>query len=336
MKMGFRFRLTFSHGTPGFFRLDDNSRSFSIDDTEFSLTARDTDKLSEATRFHIEARGFPTEDMARATGERLRLRLRVLNSLLGLGMSIPVIDAKSAQLADELKQKMARETGTTVLDSIIGLAVFPDDDKHLELVVAGRVDVYPSEPCYVFSALAQVWPIEMRFDERAEDALEILGRATAETSDRARFLLTYLAAERIVPRESRSEPARLLIEELRQRVRRAGLDNREVESLCGSLAQLTQHSFSSALIELAGRISSPSEIKGKPLRTFLSQCVTLRNKIAHQAVISDQMNIKELAEGLREFVMGLIWTNNRIPAVTIDVPPSTITIPEGGMRISFI
>jgi hypothetical protein len=332
--MGFRFRLTFHHMTPGFFRFDGESKTFSLaDDIELMLVARDADKLSEATRFHLEARGFSDEKTARAAGERLRLRLRVLNSLLGLGITVPTIDTTSGGASAAIKEKVLRETGAVALDSIVGLAVFPDDDNYFEYVMAGTANVHPSDPSYLFVALKQVWSIEMQFDERAKDALEILGRATTETSLRAKFLLTYLATEQMVDRAARSDAAQKLIREFQERVRCAGLKQREADSLCGALAQLNEQSFNSALTALADRIADPPEVRGKPLREFLSECVATRNRIAHNAALKPETNLQELSDGLRHFVMSLIWTANHIPTVSIDIPASAISIPAGAISI---
>lgn len=332
--MGFRFRLTFHHMTSGFFRFEKESITFSLnEDIELTLVARDADILSKASRFHLEARGFPDAETARVAGERLRLRLRVLNSLLGLGINVPTIDSTSASVSIAIKEKVLRETAGVAHDSIVGLGVFPDDDNHFEYVVAGIVNVHSSDPSYLFRALSQVWPIEMLFDERTEDALEILGRATTETSLRAKFLLTYLATERMVDRAMRSDAAKALIKEFQEHVHSVGLEKCEADSLCGALARLNEQSFGSALKALADSISEPQEIRGKPLRKFLSECLSVRNTIAHNAALGPETNLQELSDGLRHFVMTLIWTANRIPSVSIDVPASAISIPEGGLSI---
>jgi len=320
--------------TSGFFCFEEESKTFSLNEgIELTLVARDADILSKASRFHLEAHGFPDEDTARAEGERLRLRLRVLNSLLGLGITVPIIDTTSASVSAAIKEKVLRETGGVALDSIVGLGVFPDDDNYFEYVLAGTANVHPSDPSYLFRALAQVWLIEMHFDERTEDALEILGRATTETSLRAKFLLTYLATERMVDRAARGDAAKALIKEFQERVRSVGLDKREADSLCGSLAHLNEQSFGSALTALADRIVDPQEICGKPLRKFLSECLSVRNTIAHNAALGPETNLQELSDGLRHFVMTLIWTANCIPSVSIDVPASAISIPENGLSI---
>ena len=331
--MGFRFRLTFHHMTRGFFRFGERSNSFPLDEsTQATLTARDADTLDQATRFHLEVSGFTDTETARIAGERLRLRLRILNSVLGLGLAVPTVDTTSARLSSTAKESELKATGRIVLDSIVGLAVFPDCDKYVESVIAGTGNVHPSDPSYLFRALAQIWSIEMHLDQCTEDALEILGRATIETSQRARFLLTYLAAERIVDRASRSDAAIRLLEEFQERVRSSGLDKRDADSLCGSLAQLRTESFRSALFALAARIQDPLSIQGKPLREFLSECVDARNALAHDA-LGSKTNLHALSDGLREFVMRLIWTTRHIPPVFIQVPASTISMDGMAIRL---
>ena len=297
--MGFRFRLTFHHSSPGFFRFDEQSVPLDLgDELTLNLTARDTDMLAKAKRFHIEGRGFPSEEAARSVGERLRLRLRVLNSLLGLGITVPVVDSRRAAVADAIKEKVLRETGGVIVDTVEGLAVISDDPDHFEQVVAGGASVYPSDPAYVLTALAVVWPVEMQLDERAEDALEILGVATTELSPRAKFLTTYLALERMIDRLPRSEAAQKLIEELQDRVQESALDDGDKKSLVSSLGNLREQSFRTALFALVARLNPLPTIDGMPARKFLSECVDIRNTIAHNAMLGASVDLAKASDGL--------------------------------------
>jgi hypothetical protein len=186
--MTYRFRLTFYHSRPGLFRFEEQRKSLSVgDDIELTVVARDAESLSEAKHFHIEAGGFPNEEAARSAGEHLRLRLRLLNAMLGLGISVPTKDSTSGGLSAAVKQEIREKHGAVALDTIVGLAVFPDADGYFEFVVAGQAQVYPGDPTYLFTALSKVWPIEIRFDDRSQDALEILGHAMAEASPRSKF-----------------------------------------------------------------------------------------------------------------------------------------------------
>ena len=334
ISMEYRFRFTFHRRTPGFFAFDQESTDFLLaDGLNVRLMARDADSLSQATRFHFEAGGFPTEEIARTIGERLRLRLRVLNSMLDLGIAVPTSDTRSGGVSGAIKKKALEETGGIAMDSIVGLAVYPDDGKHFEYVMAGSGTVYPSDPTFLFRALAKSWPIEMQLEERTQDALEILSRATTETSDRAKFLLTYLAVERIVQHAGRSDAAKTLIREFQDRARSAGLDPKEADSLVGALANLNDQSFPSALFALVERIADPRPIQDTPLRDFLSDCVTTRNKIAHNAVLDPSTDLNKLSAGLRQFAMMMIWTINRIPDFSVDLPASAVSIPNMHIRI---
>ncbi|MGA7500041.1 MAG: hypothetical protein WBX00_25200 [Isosphaeraceae bacterium] len=332
--MGIRFRLTFHHSSPGFFRFDEQSVPLDLgDELTLNLTARDADTLAKAKRFHIEGRGFASEEAARSVGERLRLRLRVLNSLLGLGITVPVVDSRRAAVADAVKEKVRRETGGVIVDTIEGLAVISDDPDHFEQVVAGGASVYPSDPAYVLTALAVVWPVEMQLDERAEDALEILGVATTELSPRAKFLTTYLALERMIDRLTRSEAAQKLIEELQDRVQESALDGGDKKSLVSSLGNLREQSFRTALFALVARLNPAPTIDGMPARKFLSECVDIRNTIAHNAMLGASVDLAKASDGLRHFIMSLIWTMNGIPDVSVNVPPSTVQLDALEMRM---
>jgi hypothetical protein len=260
----------------------------------------------------------------------------VLNAMLGLGISVPTKDLTSGGLSAAVKEEVREKHGAVALDTIVGLAVFPDDDRYIELVVAGQAQVYPGDPTYLFTALSKVWAIEMRFDDRSQDALEILGHAMTEASPRSKFLLTYLAVERMVERSMRSEAAIELIKQLQDQVRSAGLEAREAASLIGALAQLCERSFSSALIELGRRIKTDEKFCDKPLTKFLSHCVDVRNRIVHNATIPDDVDLNKVSDGLRKFCMMLIWTYNQIPSVTVQVPGSVVSIPKGGLTVRVI
>jgi hypothetical protein len=159
--MAYKFRLTFHHTVPGFFRFEEETASFTLaDGTILILTARDAEILAQAARFHIDGLGFEDAETARQAGERLRVRLRVLNSLLALGLSVPVVDKPGARTSTSIKEQVLRDHDGVVLDTVIGLNVFPDDGRHFEYVPSGKGDVYPSDPSFIFRALEQVWPLE--------------------------------------------------------------------------------------------------------------------------------------------------------------------------------
>lgn len=328
--MAFRYRLTFSRTSPGFFQVEDEALSFTIDaETELRVVARDADRLSLAARFHIESGGFADLESAMREGERLRIRLQILNAALGLRFNVPTGNTPAGQFSDEVEAAVLDKSGVVLVNSVNGLSVVPDDGKHAELIQSGRVDVYPNEPSYLFRELAKVWHHEIQMTARSQDALEILGRANAEIAPRNQFLLTYLACERMVDRGRRSERARNWIDKVIQRISEPGLDSREADSLRGAIASLKDKSFPSALRELIGRIQDPPQICEMPLEAFISTCIRARNSVAHDTVTSS-IDFGQLVLGLRQFVISLIWSENRLAHVSLKQPISTVRIPQGG------
>jgi len=335
--MSFCFRLTLHHRTPGLFHFDTETTAIEIGNgQELLLSARNASTLSEATSFHFEGGGFPDKVTAREAGEKLRIRLRVLNAMLGLGITVPLQDSITIVVASAIKDEILEKHNVVVLDTTEGLSVFPDDGRHCESVLSMRLNVYPSDPIYIFNALTKIWNLNIVLDQRTEDALHILNLAETETSPRAKFLITYLALETLIQKESRSEMAINLLENFQQQVCQSNLDKRESDSLVGALANLRERSFSSALTEFLNRIETFKELKGRPIRKFFSECISTRNSIAHNAVIDPKINLDDLSGGIKEFMLCLIWTFNQIPSVTFDVPASSILIPEGGLTIRVV
>ena len=95
-----------------------------------------------------------------------------------------------------MKQEVREKHGAVALDTIVGLAVFPDADRYIEFVMAAQAQVYPGDPTYLFTALSKVWPIEIRFDDRSQDALRNSWPRHGGGIATIKFLLTYLAVEK--------------------------------------------------------------------------------------------------------------------------------------------
>lgn len=331
--MAYRFRLTFHHHSTGLFRFEENSLPLVMDDgTELTLVARDADELRNAAKFHFDSAGYPNEQKAREAGERLRSRLKVINCALGLGMTIPTVDGNSGFVSEEIKEK-AQKSGGVLLDTIVGLKIYPDDGTHLEFVSAGKIKAYPSDPLYVLKGLKQIWDIDIKYDDQAGDALEILSLATKETSPKTKFLTTYLAMERLIETEPRTDSAQLLIDNFIEQVKKSHLKREEVDSLVGSLGHLKRQSFSSAFSGFAKRISNPKEINGTPVQKFVSECISARNRIAHNATENEILDLNGLTKGLREMVLGIIWTRNKIPVFSIQVPADQVNIEEFEIKL---
>ncbi len=303
------------------------------------IAARNADTLNAATNFHIDGTGFASAEAATFAAEALRVRLRLLNAILGLGLNIPVGDRISAQVSEEIKNTLKSEQGVTVLDSMWGVSVFPDDEVHFEYVLSSNIVVSPSDPGYLLEGIKKLWALDISLDKPSEDALHILCLATQETSDKVAFLTSFLALEELVDRRPRSDAAKEVLQNFQNELTTLGADSthpllaEEARSLVGVLGSLNDESFSSALSRLGKQIAQPAEMCGLTVPKFLSACIDTRNKIAHHAEPETAIPLRELSKALREFVLKLIWTRNGLPNITLDTSPSAVSIPPGGLSI---
>jgi len=331
--MAYRFRLTFHHHSTGLFRFEENSLPLVMDDgTELTLVARDAKELQNATKFHFDSAGYPNEQKAREAGERLRSRLKIINCTLGLGMTIPTVDRSSGFISEEIKEK-AQKSGGVILDTIVGLMVYPDDGTHFEFFSTGKIKAYPSDPLYILKALQEIWDVDIKYDDQAGDALEILSLASREISPKTKFLTTYLAMERLIETKPRTDSAQLLIDNFIEQVKKSLLKKEEIDSLVGSLGHLKEQSFSSAFSGFAKRISNPKEINGMPIQKFVSACISARNRIAHNTTEVETLDFNNLTKGLREMVLGIIWTRNKIPSISIQVPADKVDLEKFEIKL---
>lgn len=331
--MSFRYRLSVASTRAGIFRFPHATREFELEGHTVELVARDANSLEEASKVHFDGYEFADEQQARAAGDRLRLRLRVLDALLGLGLNVPTDDAVTGRTSDTVKREIEEKHGATVVDSVFGLAVHPYDGRHVEYVFSAEATVRKADGSYLLDGLGELWKMDLTLDDRAEDALAILGVAGREPTDRARFLTSYLALESMIPRQERSSGAKDLLEQLKCAVAESTLSDSEQSSLMGALGALHWESFPSALRRFVGRIQGAPTVKGKPVAEFLAECVAARNAIAHKSPLAIDLPLGELATGLREFTLSLIWSMNRIPTFTVKVPGDQISFAPGAIQI---
>lgn len=336
----FRFRLRIASKQGGKFAFEQPEVTTALSESlTLEFAARNAESLDKATNYHIDAGGFESEQAARKAAEALRVRLRLLNAILNLGLNIPTDDKISGYLSDVIKDGVKTEHGATAIDSIWGINVYPDDGLHFEYVFGGNIEVRPSDPSYIFEGLKTLWKLDISLDIVSETALHILWLASQETSDKAAFLASYLALEQLIDRKPRSDAARAQIRRFQQELKELSATNPEaiagpeLQSLNGALAALSEESFSSALARFGRSITAPTLIKGVTPQKFFSACIDARNKIAHQAEPSTEIALGELAAGLREVVLGIIWNRNKLPPFSMTTPPSALSIPAAGMQI---
>lgn len=331
--MKFKFRLVFFHSKPGFFRIEEESVDYPLDENlTIQLTPRDSSNLKDASQYHIECGEFLSYEEARHCGEKLRTHLKLLNCMFDLGLSIPSFDGTSGSFSEEIKDEV-RKNGGELLDPIVGLHVYPDDGRHFESIPSGKINVFPSDPYYVLKGLKDSWGNIFEMNEHTAEVLEILNLSVREGSPKVKFLATYLAMEQIIERKMRSENAQTLIDNFIRLTKDSALSKAEKESLAGSLGYLKEQSFSSAFVSFVKCIESPKEINGMPIKKFVSRCIKLRNQIAHNVAISEISEIEEYTKSLRGLALSIIWSKNGFPNLSVYRPVDQLELEKMEIRV---
>jgi hypothetical protein len=337
MTTKFRFRLTSSTRLPGLLRVPERETTTTLSDGRtLFIVARDAETLESAKRLHFEAGGYDSEQAAKDSGHRLRIRLQILNAALSLGLTIPIKDEVASSVAKFIKDKNRKEHGLEIMDDVAGVLAFPDDGRHAEYSMHVEEDFNPSDSLYWIDGIGKLWESPITLDDDSEDALRLLGQASIEESPRNAFLLTYLALETLIPTSKRSAPGIALIRCFERLVDRAAarkhnpLDASEKDALRGALGHLHQESFRSALLRVA-RLNPGHQIEGQPILEFVRECSDARNATAHPKR-SKAFDYAKLVKGLRLIAMGVLWSKHGIPDLTVSIPPSRVAIPAGALQ----
>jgi hypothetical protein len=74
------------------------------------------------------------------------------------------------------------------------------------------------------------------------------------------------------------------------------------------------------------------EFCGMPLRKLAADSIKLRNDVAHRVQTAPE-RAYELAAGLREFALFLVWSRNRLPAVSLSRPADNVAMTKLEVRL---
>jgi hypothetical protein len=99
------------------------------------------------------------------------------------------------------------------------------------------------------------------------------------------------------------------------------------------LGYLKEQSFSSAFSSFAKCITDPVSINGMPVTRFVSDCIKLRNKIAHNVAIENISKIEEYAKHLRSMALSLLWSENRFPDLSVYRPADKVEVEKMEIRV---
>jgi hypothetical protein len=300
--MPYGFRLLFGTFGP----------SIGTDDTNLllhtgaRLCARDGGTLRTGGRLAIKGTGYPTEEAARAEGERHRLALLLAGP--AAGYPVDARDAPGSASAQLVKDECLKH-GVRLLDSPRGLQVFPEDDltnRWLEMSATGTV---ARQSKAFVATFADTWGRIVNRDPPSEPqraALELFNLSHADASPRAQFLTLTTVVEILTSRRRRPKDAQDFLDDCVQRLEDSPLDEEGRGRLRNGLGNLRTESISSGC-----RAEVERHLGAERARQF-AKLYDLRGRLTHDGAAAG--DLPALLENLRGLVSELLLAIFQRPA----------------------
>jgi hypothetical protein len=293
-----------------------------VGDIELVIT---NENLAQRTELTFRARGFDSEDDARAAGELLGDWLRLAGALGGYGFELGN-DVQLSGLGPAAKpwhdQELNARRAFAVPD-VFGLAVYEyqEPSQPLRFAMRGNATLQRSgETVRAFIAEAAS---TRRLGDGLALACELVCLADRETSDRARLLTLATAMEVLAIREERAGRGRSLVEEFIVKVKDTVASDHDpaLPSLLGALKDLRKASISASVKQLA-RIARPADHEA--VADIAEQTYKCRSQLIHAG--RSRLDVARLKDEALPLVRDMIRRAREAP----DGAQTLAAFPKGG------
>jgi hypothetical protein len=160
----------------------------------------------------FNARGFVNEEEARAFGHKLRAALEVSSAATRLGVDVGR-DLATAGLAEHVRQRVAKETGTFIRNNVHGLDVFVDDPNVRILHISGVGTVH-ANPEPLLGDLATLYATAAQASPNARDAILLLNAALMQPHPVAQIVFAFSGVEMLGQQQAWTDCQTDLLEKL--------------------------------------------------------------------------------------------------------------------------
>lgn len=241
--------------------------------------------LKDATYLVLEGRGYRTEEVASASGERWRDVISRAFADVRLHADFGDRRPRGATItpagADWLRSMFGTDLQTPLVAEASGVMTYPDDAKPKFIRMRGS-GVSSESAESISDAVTRAEESFRSLSEAERIAFDLYSASffQGHASD-GRFLMLMMAVESLIETEMRPEPVRLLLDRWVDEVRRnSELTSDEAEGLSNALRSLHNEAIGRAGRRLADHLD-PERYGGKRARRFFTDCYRLRSKLVH-------------------------------------------------------
>jgi hypothetical protein len=208
--IGFKVRLRIRMGKP--FTTDEKALSVKVGGRQVTIRSQNLDEPLRETRWVVlGARGFTTEDEARAFGEELRVISQVAALSCRLGT-----DTGQDRPTGMVNEQFARSCGwiqphERIMPNVHGIQVLPDDDHTRIPIINARAEV-TADPNQFVSAIAELsHQLPIRLSASAL-SVRLLNFAIMNSEPVGRMVLAFSAVELLGQEETWTDQQRALLQ----------------------------------------------------------------------------------------------------------------------------
>jgi hypothetical protein len=223
------------------------------------------------TRHAIVGESFPTEEAARATGEKLRLALSCFAAEKRFG--VDARDRRGVEFSDAVARAIARQ-GDQLRPDKYGLDVYSEDKPveryGIEAYGKARLNItgYGERLAHFFGAHIAV-------TAKQQLALDLYNLTHFEGSQRTRFLTLITIVEVLADRTRRSAAVQDVLLAVRALAERADLPQEERRSLLSGIDNLRQQSIGEACRVYVRTVASEFDAR------YFKACYDVRSDLVH-------------------------------------------------------
>ena len=261
-------------------------------------------KISETNHLVFVARGFPSEDLAREHGFRVKAAVSLCGAVMHIGIDVGR-DSSDFVPTDYWKEQVRRNTGQELHNDLHGLTVYPEEPPAV--FVHGSISPTVARCFDRFTRSFLGAHSDKPLTPKLELGLELYARSHFETSVRTRFLSLINAVEAIAVQQGRSKKVRDLVDNLIEAVRTARIDSSDQASILGSMARLKHESIGQACRRVVRANLANASYGQKGAVEFFRQCYDVRSDLLHEGDVANSLQVlRSLVGELDKLVSDLL------------------------------
>lgn len=266
----------------------------------------DGEMVKQATTLVLLGRGYGTENQARTHAARWRDALEPAFARLLIGADFGDRAAKG-KFTDAGLQWLEAQHGRRVLNDEHGTMVYECEPRPF--FASSSLEYFVGKPTHRLVEVVEA-ALAARVSPTPQQRLayDLFSSSFFQTSADARFITLMMALETLLELRPRDAAARTHVYKLIRLTRASGLEQRDVDSMVGSLQWLRNESISQAGRRVASSLGDRTYMDGTedPAR-FFDRCYAVRSQLLHGAVPRPSRDdVNKRAASLERFVGDLL------------------------------